>query len=214
MSKSIVASRGSARCSFVVLIALAACGGGSPGPVPGSVTGTIHGGVYSIGDAISAPVTFIGSTQRGAAILLSSSTNACNDATSPPIYPSEKRILIELFDAAGVTYTTPTTPGTYTIYPGTGMPPERTAALDASVFDTTCQVIAASAAKRRPAQSRSAVSLAMFSPAASTSCSIVATTSPGTSIPRTAWHSRPRSPAPRLRPAFERVATAPIGRRP
>lgn len=139
-----VASRWSTACSFVASIVLAACGSGSPGSVP-AITGTIHGDVYSIGDAISAPVTFIGTTQHGAAILLSSAANACNDATSPPVFhPNQQKILIELFDAAGPTDTTPTAPGTYTIYPGMGQPPERTAALAAAMYDTTCHDIAAS----------------------------------------------------------------------
>ena len=117
---------------------LSACGGGSPG----SVTGVIHGTSFSISDAISATITNPGQTgpEQSAVILMSTTSNLCADLQATPVsHPNEKLIGIILIDVNGTTFNTPTAPGTYTIFQGSGTPPAKAASFGASVLDATCK---------------------------------------------------------------------------
>ncbi len=129
---------------FLSMVMLVACGGGSGGSSGGSVEGNIHGSAFAIQDAVSASVAII--TQHGAAILMSSTGGLCKDAAANAEHPNQKAVAIVLFDINGMTANTPTAPGTYTIFQGSGTPPAKTATWDASVNDATCNTIDASGA--------------------------------------------------------------------
>jgi len=124
---------------------LVACGGGGGGGSGGSVEGNIHGSAFSIQDAVSASVA-IDTTLHGALIVMSSTSGLCKDAATNAVHPNQKAVLITLFDVNGTTLNTPTVPGTYAIYQGSGTPPSKTASWDASVTDATCNEIDASGA--------------------------------------------------------------------
>jgi hypothetical protein len=127
------------------MMILVACGGGSGGDSGGSVGGKIHGSAFSIQDVISASVAI--GPMHGAAIFMSSTSGLCKDAAINAEHPSQKGVVITLFDVNGATLNTPTAPGSYIIFQGSGTPPPKTATWDASVNDATCKTIAASSAK-------------------------------------------------------------------
>jgi hypothetical protein len=132
---------------FATVIAVVGCGGGT-GDF-GSVTGTVHGSAIVIDDAVSASVTTTtsqGLTIHSAVILMANAADLCGDATSKTEHPNERGVILSLFDVNGVTFTTPTAPGTYTIYQS-GSPAAKAAALSVSDSDATCKTIAASSAK-------------------------------------------------------------------
>lgn len=111
---------------------LAACGGNDAG----SVSGTVHGAAISIGDSISAAV-MIGTNQHAAAIAMTSTADACAEVTNRVTHPSEKVVIITVADYANLTLTTPTAPGTYSIYQGGSAPP-KAATLQVKVSDLNC----------------------------------------------------------------------------
>jgi hypothetical protein len=121
---------------------LVACGGG--GGSGGSVEGNIHGSTFAIQDAVSASVAI--GTVHGAVIFMSSTAGLCKDAAANVVHPNQKAIAITLFDVNGTTLNTPTAPGTYTIFQGSGTPSAKAAAWVASVSDATCNDIMASGA--------------------------------------------------------------------
>jgi hypothetical protein len=132
---------------FATVIAVVGCGGGT-GDF-GSVTGTVHGSAIVIDDAVSASVTTTtsqGITIHSAVILMANAADLCGDATSKTEHPNERGVILSLFDVNGVTFTTPTGPGTYTIYQS-GAPAAKAASLSVSDSDATCKTIAASSAK-------------------------------------------------------------------
>ena len=59
----------------------------------------------------------------------------------------QRYLTIELRDVNGATTTTPTAPGTYTIYPDTGSEPPKSASLLVGALDQTCQSNDADSAK-------------------------------------------------------------------
>jgi hypothetical protein len=126
----------------IVLSVLAACGGGDDA---GSVSGTVHGNSISVGDSVSAAIT-INSNQHAAAIALTSTGNTCPDLMNGVRHPSEKAIVITVADYANLTLTTPTAPGTYSIYQG-GSPPAKAATLDVYVDDLNCNQVTNEGAK-------------------------------------------------------------------
>jgi len=108
------------------------------------VEGNIHGSAFAIQDAVSASVAIL--TQHSAAIVMSTTSGLCKDAAANAVHPNQKVVAITLFDVNGMTLNTPTAPGTYTIFQGTGTPPAKTANWVASVNDATCNEIKASSA--------------------------------------------------------------------
>ena len=129
------------------VIAVTACGGGDS---PGSVSGSVHGSGIAIGDVVSASVAGKGTTlgQHFAFIEMSTTGNLCADATDPVTeHPDQEAVLIEMFDVNGTTFNTPTVPGTYAIYQGTGAAPPKSALLSVKEVDVNCKDIATSAAK-------------------------------------------------------------------
>jgi hypothetical protein len=121
----------------IVLSALVACGGGGDA---GSVSGTVHGTSISVSDSISAAV-MINSNQHAAAIALTSTADACGEVTNRVTHPSEKVVIITVADYANLTLTTPTAPGTYSIYQGGSAPP-KAATLQVTFSDLNCADIA------------------------------------------------------------------------
>ena len=123
--------------SFLLVTLFCACGSDSPG----SVSGTVHGSSLKVGDAISASAqvnTTLGS-EHAAVIEMTSSGGECADSTNPPTrHPDETAVLISMSDVTGTTFNTPTVPGTYSIYQGSGAVPPKTASLSVRVLDTTC----------------------------------------------------------------------------
>jgi hypothetical protein len=126
----------------VSMVMLVACGGGGSG---GSVDGKIRGNAFSIQDAVSASVA-IGPLHT-AAIVMSSTGGLCKDAAANAVHPNQKVVVMTLFDVNGTTFNTPTVPGTYTIFQGSGTPPAKTATWNAEVSDATCKDIEASSAE-------------------------------------------------------------------
>ncbi|HET7505252.1 MAG TPA: hypothetical protein VFK02_29740 [Kofleriaceae bacterium] len=108
------------------------------------MSGNIHGNAFAIEDAISASVAL--TDLHGAVIVLSSTSGLCKDAAANAVHPNQKAVIITLFDINGTTLNTPTAPGTYTIFQGSGAPPAKAAAWVASVNDATCSEIDASGA--------------------------------------------------------------------
>lgn len=125
----------------IVLSMVAGCGGDDAG----SVSGTVNGTSIPVSDSVSAAVT-INSNQHGAAIVLTNSSDACAQLTDHVQHPSEKVVVITVADYANLTLTTPTAPGTYSIYQG-GTPPDKAATLQVAMTDLNCNPIDASSAK-------------------------------------------------------------------
>lgn len=119
-----------------VLSVLVACGGSDAG----SVSGTVHGAAVPVGDSISAAV-MINTNQHAAAIAMSSTADACAEVTNRVTHPSEKVVVITVGDYANLTLTTPTAPGTYSIYQGGSVPP-KAATLKVTFSDLNCADIA------------------------------------------------------------------------
>lgn len=136
--------------TMYIVSALAVVGcGGSSGDDFGSVAGTVHGSSIEIKDAISASVTTTtaqGVTVHSAFILMANAANLCTDAMTKTEHPSEKGVVLSLFDVNGFTFTTPSVPGTYMIYQS-GSLPAKSAVLSVSDSDSTCKTIAANGAK-------------------------------------------------------------------
>ena len=116
----------------MVLTVLAACGGDDAG----AVSGTVHGTGISVGDSVSAAIA-VNVNQHGAAILLTSTGNACTDLMNDVEHPGERAVIITVEDVMGLTLTTPTVPGTYSIYQG-GQAPPKAATLGVLVDDLNC----------------------------------------------------------------------------
>jgi hypothetical protein len=134
-------------CGLAVLAAVG-CGGSSGGDF-GSVAGTVHGSAVEITDAISASVTTTSSqgvTVHSAFIVMANAADLCADATANTAHPNEKGVIMSLFDVNGLTFTTPTGPGMYSIYQS-GSPPAKSAVFSVSASDATCKTIATSSAK-------------------------------------------------------------------
>jgi hypothetical protein len=125
----------------IVLSMLAACGGDDAG----SVSGTVHGTSIPVADSVSAAVT-INSNQHGAAILLTNTGDACGQLMDHVQHPSEKVVIITVADYANLTLTTPTAPGTYSIYQG-GTPPDKAATLQVVMTDLNCNGVSDMGAK-------------------------------------------------------------------
>ncbi len=133
--------------SFLLITFFCACGGGSS---PGSVGGTVHGVSLKVGDAISASAqlnTTLG-IEHAAVIEMTSTGNTCAETQDPPIrHPDETAVVIELEDINGTTFNTPTVPGTYSIYQGTGTAPPKSASLQVKSVDSNCADIPTMEAK-------------------------------------------------------------------
>lgn len=104
-------------------------------------TGDLPGGGFDIEDTISASVTI--DEDSAARIVIGSTTGLCGDAgANPPIdRAGQQYIVIELADVASGMTTTPTAPGTYTIYPNTGSRPAKSASFVTSRFDAACESV-------------------------------------------------------------------------
>lgn len=125
----------------LALSVLVACGGSDAG----SVSGTVHGTAISINDSISAAV-MLQNNQHAAAIALTSTGAACTEVTNRVTHPSEKVVIITVADVNNLTLTTPTTPGTYSIYQG-GSAPAKAATLQVTFSDLNCADISTMDAK-------------------------------------------------------------------
>ncbi|HSD89055.1 MAG TPA: hypothetical protein VLB44_16115, partial [Kofleriaceae bacterium] len=127
------------RVLALIVIAATGCTGDSDG----SVTGQTPGGSFDLADTISAAVTYSdgGDTSSEARIILGSTASLCGDASaSPPIDRKLQRFIsIGLRDVNGATKTTPSAPGSFTIYPDTGTEPAKSASLVTGGYDGTCQ---------------------------------------------------------------------------
>lgn len=123
------------------LSVLAACGGNDAG----GVSGMVHGTTIPVDDTVSAAIT-INNNQHGAAIVLANTPNVCPDLMNRVNHPSEKVVIITVADYANLTLTTPTAPGTYSIYQG-GTAPPKAATLQVVMDDLNCQDIANMGAK-------------------------------------------------------------------
>lgn len=134
-----------ARILPAALFVLAGACGGSSSSGGGALTGTVHGQSIMIEDAISVAATLSGGTPQlhGAAIALSTTKDLCADAMSNAQHPNEKAVAIVLFDVNGTSTSTPTAPGTYTIFSGSGTPPAKSASLSVAVTDAMCHDVAA-----------------------------------------------------------------------
>ena len=123
------------------------CGGGAGGDY-GSVAGVVHGTTLEIDDAVSASVTTNsqGITVHSALIFMANTADLCADAMTKTEHPNERGVFMSLFDSNGLTFTTPSAPGMYTIYQS-GSPPAKAAVLSVSDSDATCKTIDASSAK-------------------------------------------------------------------
>ena len=119
----------------LALSALAACGGNDAG----SVSGTVHGTAIPVDDSLSAAV-MVSNNEHDAAIVLTSSANACTDITNHVNHPNEKVVIISVGDYANLTFTTPTSPGTYQIYQG-GSIPAKAARVQVLMYDLNCAPI-------------------------------------------------------------------------
>lgn len=121
-------------CRIVLLLSVvAACGGNDAG----GVSGTVHGTGISVSDSVSAAIT-VNTNQHGAAILLTSTGNTCANLMNRVEHPSERAVIITVEDVMNLTLTTPTVPGTYSIYQG-GQAPPKAATLQVLVDDLNCQ---------------------------------------------------------------------------
>ncbi len=120
----------------LALSVLAACSGNDAG----AVHGTVHGTAISVDDSLSAAV-MISANEHDAAIVLTSSPNACVDVMNHVNHPNEKVVVISVADYATATFTTPTAPGTYQIYQG-GTIPAKAARLSVVMEDLNCNAIA------------------------------------------------------------------------
>lgn len=129
------------RTILLVLSVAASCGGNDAG----DVSGTVHGATISVGDSVSAAIT-VNTNQHGAAILLTSTGNSCTDLMNRVEHPSERAVIVTVEDVMGLTLTTPTVPGTYSIYQG-GQAPPKAATLQVLVDDLNCQRVANMGAK-------------------------------------------------------------------
>jgi hypothetical protein len=123
--------------TLVLAIAVAGCTSSGAG-------GTVKGGTFTPADSISASITTpdgAGGSSSDAQIDLASTPHLCSDASaSPPIARKGQRfITILLRDVNGAMTTTPTAPGTYTIYPDSGTEPAKSASLLVGALDSTCQ---------------------------------------------------------------------------
>ena len=134
----------------VLLVSVCACGGGGSSS-PGSVTGTIHGQKFAIVDAVSASVTFTdaqtGTTSSQAAIILTSTPNACQDLAGNIERMNEQLFVLGVATITGTTVAAPTATGAYTVFDtnsGTA-PPPMAALVNAIATDTTCMSTANSA---------------------------------------------------------------------
>lgn len=124
------------RSILLVLSVVAACGGDDAG----AVSGTVHGTGISVEDSISASV-MLANNQHAAAIALTSTGAACTEVTNRVTHPSEKVVVITVADVANLTLTTPTAPGTYSIYQGGSAPP-KAATMKVTFSDLNCADIA------------------------------------------------------------------------
>lgn len=128
--------------TLLLTIAIAGCTSSG-----GSVSGQAPGGTFTPADSISASVTTSqggGDTSSYADIEVASTSHLCSDASaSPPIARKGQRyITVQLRDVNptnGAITTTPTAPGTYTIYPDTGDEPAKSATLLVGALDDSCQ---------------------------------------------------------------------------
>ena len=122
---------------LLVVASLAACGS------PGSVDGTVKGQAYDVGSSASATVTITFGTAQlhGAAIAMASTGGLCKDAEMNVVHPSQQYVTMFLADVNGVSFTTPTVPGTYSIYQTGTSPPPKAATLSVGTYDATCQQI-------------------------------------------------------------------------
>jgi hypothetical protein len=126
---------------ILVLGVLGACGGSDDN----AVSGTVHGMGISVVDSVSAAIT-VNTNQHGAAILLTSTGNLCTDLTGNVRHPNEKGVIITVEDVMGLTLTTPTAPGMYSIYQG-GQAPPKAATLQTIYSDANCARVANSEGK-------------------------------------------------------------------
>jgi hypothetical protein len=133
--------------SILSVVAFGACGSSSSSP--GSVSGTIHGATFSIVDAVSVSASMTdpmtGATSTEAFVLMSTTPHLCMDLAANRQHPSEKVFSIQMADINGTTISTPTAPGTFTVFTGT-TPPPKAAIIGAVVTDATCMSITASGA--------------------------------------------------------------------
>jgi hypothetical protein len=109
-------------------------------------TNGVSGAGSAIVDTISASVTTSdgnGDTDSSAVIAMASVSTLCADAAAtPPINrEGENFITIELADITDGVSTTPTQPGTFTVYPDTGSQPPLSATVNVGAYDDTCSLV-------------------------------------------------------------------------
>lgn len=98
----------------------------------------------SVSAAVSIPIgTF---TLHGAFIVMTSTPEICTDVTANVERANQKYVTITLSDVNGTSFTTPTAPGTYSIYQADTTPPPKAATLDVGVTDGSCNKIEGSSA--------------------------------------------------------------------
>ena len=102
----------------------------------GSVSGNLPGGGLQVADQISTVVTM--DTDSDARILLTNTTNLCQDVSASIDRKSEHYIMLVLHDVGASAKTAPTAPGTYTIYPNTGSEPAKSVVMTAGGYDASC----------------------------------------------------------------------------
>jgi len=122
---------------LLVVVSLAACGG------PGSVDGKVKGQNYAVSSSASAAVTLtVATTQlHGAAIAMTSTGGLCADLGANTVHPGQQYVTIFLSDVNNLTFSTPTVPGTYSIYQSNTSPPPKAATMSLGTYDATCQKI-------------------------------------------------------------------------
>lgn len=127
---------------LLVAASLAACGS------PGSVDGTVKGQSYKVSSSASATVSisFGTATIHGAAIAMASTSGLCTDAGMNVVHPSQQYVTLFLADVNNLNFTTPTVPGTYSIYQSNTTPPPKAATLSVGTYDATCNAIASQSA--------------------------------------------------------------------
>ena len=131
--------------SVTLFLFAGACGGGGGASAGGALNGMVHGKSITIDDAVSASVTTmtLGVTIHAAAIVMGNAKDLCADAMSNTSHPNEEGVIILLTDINGTTFNTPTAPGTYVVYQGSGTPPAKAAFFNVSVSDATCKDVMA-----------------------------------------------------------------------
>jgi hypothetical protein len=133
--------------SVLAMAMAVACGGGSAAPVgSATVTGTLNGHAFQAADAIAANVNQ-GTTPNAGLIAIASSGGLCADVNANKEPKSTQYLFLAATDVdlATMQRSTPTAPGVYTVYFGSGTLPSKQASAFYYQTDANCLDVMGSA---------------------------------------------------------------------